>query len=72
MSAKRRMPDAPKRIAGIAGHGRSESKEYLTGMLRKALYETGHFDRSELEEDDADSVISSTSQGTGSQSDYPR
>jgi hypothetical protein len=48
MSAKRRVPDAPKRIAGTAGHGRSESKEHLAGMLRKARYEPGHFDRSEV------------------------
>jgi hypothetical protein len=72
MSAKRKMPDAPKRIAGAAGHGRSESKEYLAGMLRKARYETGHFDRSEPEEDDADSVTSSTSQRVGSRNGYPR
>lgn len=72
MSAKRRMPDAPKRIAGAAGHGRSESKEYLAGMLRKARYEPGHFDSPEPEDDEADSVISSTSQRAGSQRDYPR
>jgi hypothetical protein len=72
MSAKRKMPDAPKRIAGVASHGRAESKEYLAGMLRKARYEPGHYDRSEPEEDDADSVISSVSHRTGSQRDYPR
>jgi hypothetical protein len=72
MSAKRKMPDAPKRIAGAADHRRSESKEYLAGMLRKARYEPGHFDRSESEEDDADSVISGASQRAGSRSDYPR
>jgi hypothetical protein len=42
MSAKRRMPDSPKRIGDAADHGRSESKEYVAGMLRKARYETGH------------------------------
>jgi hypothetical protein len=72
MSAKRKMPDAPKRIAGAAGHGRSESKEFLAGMLRKGRYEPGDFERSEPEDDEADRFISSTAPRTGSQRDYPR
>jgi hypothetical protein len=71
MSAKRKMPDAPKRIAGAAGRGRSESKEYLAGMLRKARYEIGFVEGSEPEEDDADSGISSASQRAGSRNGYP-
>jgi hypothetical protein len=72
MSAKRRMPDSPKRIGDAADHGRSESKEYVAGMLRKARYETGHFDGSEPEEDDADTVTASRSQRDGSERDYRR
>jgi hypothetical protein len=72
MSAKRRMPDSPKRIGDAADHGRSESKEYLAGMLRKARYETGNLDGSEPEEDDADSAMPSRSQRDGSGRDYPR
>jgi hypothetical protein len=66
MSAKRRMPDSPKRIGDSADRGRSESKEYLAGMLREARYETGSFDTSAPEEDGED-VMPSRAQRAGSQ-----
>ncbi len=67
MSAKRRVPDSPKRIGDAAENGRSESKEYLAGMLRKARYETDHSDGSKPEEDDGETGIAERSQRAGSQ-----